>query len=526
MIAVYCRVSTEDQQEKGTIENQIEFAKRYCDLHELPIFKIYKEDGISGTIPLEDRPCGKELLQDAENKKFDTLLLYKLDRLGRSARITLNSIHLLEQLNVQIKSMTEPFDTSSPSGRFMITMLAGVADLERSTILERMWLGTNRAAREGKWLGGIVPYGYYVDNKKYLQINNNKLPNLDLSEADVIKLIFSLSVDKGYSSIQISDYLNSLGIPTSYMKDNRRFAKGKRKVSVAGTWGPSTVLRILRNKTYMGIHEYGKRSKKKNREIITRKVPAIVSEDTWYKAQETIEDNKIEANRNRKRKYLLRGLIKCSICGRTYVGANHGKNKYYYICNGKITYRDSCKSKNLNGKYIEELVWNDIVEFINNPKDSINVLKENLNSKNNDKLLEHKKCLEQNLKTKDTEKQSILDLFRKNLIDYSDVEIQLNKINEEYNNIILAIDYIEKDIKSCNDINNIDTINELLNNMKKKINGQLNFEDKRKIVKMLVDKITVETKKDISGNKKAVLHINYVFKVSSHTDKDLMKQLT
>ena len=149
-VAIYTRVSTEDQANRNTIENQVTFAEKYCDLHELDIFKIYKEKGISGTIPLNERVQGKKLIEDAKNKDFDTLLVYKLDRLGRSARVTLNSIYELEGYGLKIKSMTEPFDTSNPSARFMITMLAGVADLERETILERMWHGANRAAREGR----------------------------------------------------------------------------------------------------------------------------------------------------------------------------------------------------------------------------------------------------------------------------------------------------------------------------------------------------------------------------------------
>ncbi|MCY6483959.1 recombinase family protein [Clostridium aestuarii] len=75
----------------------MEFAYKYCDLHQLELLKLYKDDGINGTIPLEQRTSGKQLIEDAKEKKFDTLLIYKLDRLGRSARITLNSIHMLEE---------------------------------------------------------------------------------------------------------------------------------------------------------------------------------------------------------------------------------------------------------------------------------------------------------------------------------------------------------------------------------------------------------------------------------------------
>jgi DNA invertase Pin-like site-specific DNA recombinase len=151
--AVYCRVSSEDQAERGTIENQVEFATKYCDLHQLKIVCWYKDEGVTGTLPLEKRPEGEKMLNDIKKQKFNLLLIYRLDRLGRSARIILNAVHELEEHGVKIRSMTEPFDTSDPNGRFLLTILAGVADLERETVLERMWLGANRAARAGKWLG-------------------------------------------------------------------------------------------------------------------------------------------------------------------------------------------------------------------------------------------------------------------------------------------------------------------------------------------------------------------------------------
>ena len=113
-VAIYARVSTDEQAEKGNIQTQIEFATKYCDLHELNIVRFYKDDGISGTIPFEDRPEASIMLQDAQEKQFDTLLFYRLDRFGRSARTILNSVHTLEQYGIKVKSMTEPFDTGDP----------------------------------------------------------------------------------------------------------------------------------------------------------------------------------------------------------------------------------------------------------------------------------------------------------------------------------------------------------------------------------------------------------------------------
>lgn len=70
--ALYPRVSSEDQQERGTIQNQIEFGTKYCDLHQIDIYDWYKDDGVSGTIPLEERSEGLRLLQDAKKGLFDT----------------------------------------------------------------------------------------------------------------------------------------------------------------------------------------------------------------------------------------------------------------------------------------------------------------------------------------------------------------------------------------------------------------------------------------------------------------------
>jgi site-specific DNA recombinase len=262
-VATYARVSSEDQQERKTIENQIEFAAKYCDLHQLNVMESYKDDGITGTIPLEMREAGRRVLEDAKARKYDLLLIYRLDRLGRSARIILNAVYELKQYGVKIRSMTEPFDTGDPNGRFLLTILAGVTDLERETILERMWYGANRAARAGKWLGGIVPFGYRVNDEGFLELNQDPLSGLDMSEVDVVRLIYRLIADQGQSTIRVSDYLNALGIPPSYSKDSRQLKRGKRKENTAGIWRPSRIQNMVVNTTYKGIHHYGKRSNKK-----------------------------------------------------------------------------------------------------------------------------------------------------------------------------------------------------------------------------------------------------------------------
>lgn len=528
-VAAYLRVSSEDQAERGTIENQADFAAKYCDLHQLDIFDWYKDDGVTGTIPLEQRQEGRRLLEDAKAGRFELLLIYRLDRLGRSARIILNAVYELEQSGVKIRSMTEPFDTGDPNGRFLLTILAGVADLERETILERMWHGANRAAREGKWLGGIVPYGYRVVDG-FLEINDDPLPGMEMSEADVVRLIYHLIADQGYSTVKVADYLNALGVPPSYTKDGRQIKRGKRKVNTAGIWRPARIRNMIVNITYKGIHYYGKRTEKK-RELIPREVPAIVSKEIWEKAQQVLRENQLEAIRNAKRKYLLRGLIRCGTCGLTYHGTAfpgpERKPKAYYVCGGKTSYRGplqgKCTSKNVPAEWIENLVWQECINFIENPGEAIKELAATMEKRKSQKvaLLAELELLRKAANDKEAEKQSILDLYRKRVIDSTDVEQQLQKIAGEKNALERRALELEKQIDAEESLaQQFDTAEELLADLKKKLDDNPSFETQREIVRALVDKIVINTKPGNNGRPQAQISVFYTFsKVALHADK-------
>src|ERR671921_2162718 len=82
-VGLYMRVSSEEQKTKDTIETQDGFLEEYCKLYGRKIAKVYKDAAISGTVPLHERPAGRELLEDAKAGKFDVVLVYKLDRVGR-----------------------------------------------------------------------------------------------------------------------------------------------------------------------------------------------------------------------------------------------------------------------------------------------------------------------------------------------------------------------------------------------------------------------------------------------------------
>jgi hypothetical protein len=107
-VALYLRVSSEEQRGKETIELQEEFLEQYCGLYELEVAGTYKDDGVSGTIPLHERPEGRRLLEDAKEGKFDAVLLYKLDRLGRTLLVIIDAHDRLQEAGVALRSATEP----------------------------------------------------------------------------------------------------------------------------------------------------------------------------------------------------------------------------------------------------------------------------------------------------------------------------------------------------------------------------------------------------------------------------------
>src|SRR5260221_2410871 len=161
-LAVYLRVSSEEQREQGPIQTQRAAAERYCALYEHTPYSWYADDGVSGTVPFASRPEGARLMADATAGHITTVLIWRLDRFGRNAYEILAALRALQALGVRLVSITEAFDTETPAGRLQINMLASIAEFERDSIVQRATEGISRHLREGGWSGGRIPYGYLV----------------------------------------------------------------------------------------------------------------------------------------------------------------------------------------------------------------------------------------------------------------------------------------------------------------------------------------------------------------------------
>ena len=202
-VALYLRVSTEDQVKEGySLEVQREYLESFAKREGLEIFKVYQDDGISGYST--ERPALKELLKDAKGRKFDLVLVYKIDRFSRNLKDLLNLVDELSSSGVGFKSATEPFDTTTSAGKLMFQQLGSFAEFERNRIAERVFPGMVKGVQRGNWQGArYAPYGYtYTKEKKLLEINE--------AESNVVKLIYTMFLcDKSIRSI--TEYLTRKG---------------------------------------------------------------------------------------------------------------------------------------------------------------------------------------------------------------------------------------------------------------------------------------------------------------------------
>jgi site-specific DNA recombinase len=182
-VAAYIRVSTDEQADSGLgIEAQITQVNAQAVVKGWPAPTLYIDAGVTGTIDISERPSGARLLEDIHAGLVDAVIVKSLDRIGRRALFILNFIDDTKD-HIQLVSSKESIDTSTPTGKFLITIMAGIAELERDTISER-----TKAALEarGKTVGirsGQPPYGYRYDGKDVLIVDE---------QARIVRLIYTL----------------------------------------------------------------------------------------------------------------------------------------------------------------------------------------------------------------------------------------------------------------------------------------------------------------------------------------------
>jgi len=318
--ALLARVSTQEQALNGhSIGEQIERMKAYCKAMGWTVYDEYIDAGYSGSNT--DRPALQRMISDIHEGRIDKVLVYKLDRLSRSQKDTLELIEdEFLAAGVDFVSISENFDTTTPFGRAMIGILAVFAQLEREQIKERMAMGRLARAKEGRYSGqDRIPIGYdYIDGML--------VPNL--YEAPLVEQVFRLYVE-GLSPKVIMNRLNAEGRTHRY-----------------GNWSESTVRNVLQRRTYIGEIMYAG-------EWYPGCHEPIISQEVFEKAQEVrLLKHYQYCSRNirpGKAGSYLAGFLICAQCG-----ARYGKNKSAGRTKNGIRYYDkyTCYSRSKKTKHL------------------------------------------------------------------------------------------------------------------------------------------------------------------------------
>lgn len=220
----YVRVSSTEQVNGTSLDSQRTTIEAYCAMREIELVGIFTDAGISGGKPLSERPEGSEMVRALETGNASAVIICKLDRGFRSASDCLNNVERWEKLNVSLHLLNlggQTIDTSTSTGKFFLTVMAGAAELERNLINERCNEGRKARKAEGRRIGEI-PFGWIVATDGTTLVEEPK-------EQEALELIHSLRAS-GHTLRAIADELNHRGIPAK---------KG-------GAWGFGTVRTILK----------------------------------------------------------------------------------------------------------------------------------------------------------------------------------------------------------------------------------------------------------------------------------------
>jgi site-specific DNA recombinase len=311
--------------------------------------------------------------------------------------------------------------------------------------------------------------------------------------------------------------LNRLRVPTAYQIAGH--SNGKRIKKTAGLWYSGRIRNILVNPVYRGTHYYGKRSRKRP-EPIERQVPPIVDAATWDRAQEQLKKNRLWSPRNGKQNYLLRGMMRCSLCGRVCYGSDSYASRRYYLCGGKTNQayaadefsRGRCPSRAVPGS-IELVVWADIESFLRNPGPVIEEVAESLDDLKDqvESLRKDAAAAERALKAKNSEREAVLALYRRGRIDDATLDQQLDEIERERVGLTEALRDAQERLRVVEGASaHLRDAEAVLRTLNARLDGPLTFALKRDLVETLVESIKIDTVPE-DGKRKLIATIRYRF---------------
>ena len=380
MAVIYARVSSEQQREENTIASQTASLIEFARSHELEVPEewVFEDEGYSGATL--ERP-GLERVRDlAAEGQIQVVLAYSPDRLSRKYAYQILLIEEFARHGVETLFVKSP-QGNSPEDHLLVQFQGMIAEYERAQILERSRRGKRHRAQAGEVsvMSG-APYGY-----RYIRKRDEALAAylVEETEASVVRRVYHMYTVDGLSIAEITRRLNRDGIPP------RR----------AGRWERSVIWSILRNPAYCGVACFGKTRlsaraqmrpprrrgvttpsntgghQRPREEWIEIPVPALVTEETFARAQELLYQNKIRSRRRTIAPSIVQGLVGCAKCGYAFARTStqtSARKVHYYKCIGSDSWRKLggpvCDNKQfIRQELLDQIVWDEVLRLLQDP---------------------------------------------------------------------------------------------------------------------------------------------------------------
>jgi site-specific DNA recombinase len=447
------------QVEEGvSLDNQLSRLYAFAESQGWTIVEEFIDEGLSAKT-IDTRPGIQSMLQSIKEKKFDVLLVYKLDRLVRSVKDLHELLQIMDKYDVKFRSCTEAFDTTTANGRLFITIIATLAQWERETIAERVYDNLKHRAESGKRNGGPAPYGYDYDENGNLIINQE--------EAKWVKYIYKKYETNG--SQNIAKALNKYGVKT------------KKGV----IWSDFSVRFLLRNPIYCGKNRWNRRSPVKGKAYTGEEIikdldqegfEPIISIEQFEHTQELVKQRSSMAFRSDNH-YPFTGITKCPKCGNSFTGAfkkrKSGGFYRFYKCAGRFKFgicdMPIIAEESIDTAFLHmlELAWTELE--LEEPEEVVGINKEELN-----KQLSKIKQKKERSKELYIEGDLSKDEYKKRIDSLAEEESELQKLSN-----------------ATSEEASIEEVIAILQNIKKEWQ-LMSYESKKQAIQSLFSSLTIE----------------------------------
>ena len=502
-VAIYARVSTTEQAEEGySIDEQIRVLKEFCEKEGYVVYDEYVDRGISGK-NITGRPAIKRLLADAEQKKFDIVLVWKMNRLARKSLDLMNIVEQLNSKNIAFRSYTEKYETETPTGKLHFQMMAAIAEYERNNIAENVKMGMIARAKDGQWNGGQV-MGYDVvekdsENKKRkqtgLQINEQ--------EAKIIRLIFKMyTTGHGYKAI--ANKINQDGYRT---KKNKTFSLNAIKTIVTYP----VYAGYIRYNVRRDWNEKRRNNINPNPIIVKGEHPSIISEETWKIAQKVYKERSCKPNRIHEGVFPLTGIMRCPQCGagmvigRTTNRTKSGEKRVleYYVCGAwKNKGTVACRSNAVRTEYADDYVLNKL-EALMKSEHLTRKLVDSINTKQLSLIAPLQREYEhyrQELERCEKKLANLLDAYTDEVISKEVYQQKSRSMEETMTNLKVQIEPLQAQLQSTVSSKvTYEKIHAIMTNFHQAFTQALTREQRKRLLHLLIHQITIDESREIES---------------------------